>query len=61
MFIIYRAYNDGDDSITEQGDSIDLVFGACASYVMDPTLTDLVAFDKTTGAVIVNYHKPKGN
>ena len=57
MFTIYRAYNDGGDTITERGDSIDLVFGACASYVMDPTLTDLVVFDNTTGAAIINYHR----
>ena len=61
MFIIYRGYNDGSDTITEQGDSIDLIFGACASYVMDPALTDLVVFNKTTGAVIINYHVPKGS
>lgn len=57
MFTIYRTY--GTEVIIETEDNIPNIFGACAIYTEDNDLTDLVVFDNTTGAVIINYHRGK--
>lgn len=62
MYLVYRNYKDGyhiSDHCNEL--PITQVFGACTLYLEDADLTDLLVIDKNTGAVIVNYHKAKGN
>lgn len=63
MYLICRNYKDGF-SITDCTDSDtppSQVFGACSVYAFDNDLIDLIVIDKSTGAVIVNYHKAQGN
>ena len=63
MYLIYRTYKDGFSITDDPNNDLPLsqVFGACSVYTFDDDLTDLLVIDKNTGAVIVNYHKPKGN
>lgn len=55
MYTILRVYADLG-SITEKGDNIANVFGACAIYVEDPDLLILKVWDEA-GTFIVDYYK----
>ena len=56
MYTILRVYNDFG-AITETGDDIANIFGACAVYAEDPDLITLKVWNTKDGTFIVDYYK----